>query len=290
MGDKMMMKKSIFLILVFFLGSSLLLSQSLVDAAKKEKERRSQLKRKSTIIVTNADLGVKAKEEIITTVRPEEPLQKTQRATPQKVQRTTPSKPSSPQKRKPSQQIENIDQIDLSVDKVDQLDQLEARGFMSDYATQVLNSNELVRNPELALNKPDGQFAEIPILGFIDLQISAKNGPGDDIAVYALHAGAQKVAPGGEEEGGIPEIVARYYGEGLWYGVLGMEEQGEWMAIGKGSGTTSPEKFDLGSLSSIKKIRIMFRQYSNPDFPVRFNRSQVNDCTFRIDAVESLHR
>lgn len=284
------MKKITFMIIVFFLGSTLMLSQDLVKAAQKEKERRARLKKKSTVVVTNADLYKTDREATLRITLPENQPQNVQRATPQKSQRTTLSKPSSPQKRMPSQQIDNIDQIDFSVDKVDQLDQMEERGFRSDYATQVLNSSELVRNPELALDKPDGRFAEIPLLGFIDLQISAINGPGDDIAIYALHAGAQKVAPGGEEEGGIPETVAALYGEGLWYGVLGMEEQGDWVAIGRGSGTISPEKFDLGSVSSVKKIRIMFKQYSNPDFPVRFNRSQANESTFRIDAVESLHR
>lgn len=286
----MNIKKWTFIIMAIFFASSLVISQDLVEASKKEKERRAKLKKRSPIVVTNADLGKREREATIRVTPPEDQTQNVQEATPQKTQRTIPSTPPSPQKRVPSQQIDNVDQMDLSVDKVDQLDQLEARGFRSDYATQVLSSNELVRNPELALDEPDGKVAEIQILGFIDLELSAKNGPGDDIAIYALHAGAQMVAPGGEEEGGIPEIVADYYEEGLWYGVLGMDKQGDWVAIGKGSGTISPEKFDLGDLSSTKKIRIMFKPSSNPDLPVKFNRTQANESTFGIDAVKSLHK
>lgn len=267
----MMMKKSIFLILVFFLGSSLLLSQSLVDAAKKEKERRSQLKRKSTIIVTNADLGVKAKEEIIKTVRPEEPLKKTQRATPQKTQRTTPSKPSSPQKRKPSQQIENIDQIDLSVDKVDQLDQIEAQGFSREYATQVLNTTEYVENPQMALDKPDGQYAEIGEYGSLDLEIDVKNRDGDDIAIYAKR----------QKEG--------HQNENRNYGVF-VEYRGEWEFIGFGGGITSPETFDLGEIRLAKKIRLLFKDFTQSMWTAKPYQHQEVTFSMGIDAVKSLHR
>jgi len=285
------MKKITFMIIVFFLGSTLMLSQDLVKAAQKEKERRARLKKKSAIVVTNADLYRTDREATLRITPPEDQPQNVQRATPQRTQRTTSSKPSSPQKRKPSQQIDNIDQIDFSVDKVDQLDQIEVQGFILEYATQILNSNELVRGPELALKKPDGRFAEISILGILDLEISAKNGPGSDIAIYARQTGANEMMPGGAEEGGIPELSADFqYWEGLWYGVLVMDDQGDWVAIGKGTGTNSPEKFDLGSLSSVRKIRIMFRPHSNPDLPQKINRRQPGESTFGIDAVKSLHR
>jgi hypothetical protein len=278
----MNMKTWISVMIVIFFGTTLVLSQDLVRVAQKEKERRARLNKKSTVVVTNADLSKTDRE---ATLRITPPAGQAQN-----IQSTTPSAPSSPSRRQPSQQIGNIDQMDLRTNKVDQLDQFQASGFRSDYATKVLNSNELVRNPELALDKPDGKFAELPILGIIDLEINANNGPGDDIAIYALHAGAAEVAPGSEEEGGIPETVANFYEEGLWYGVLGMEDHGDWVAIGKGGGTSSPEKFDLGSLSSVKKIRLMFKQFSNPGLPVKFNRTQANESYFRIDAVESLHK
>lgn len=285
------MKKITFVIIVLFLGNSLMFSQNLVKAAQKEKERRANLKKKTALVVTNYDLYKTEKEAEIRITPPEKQTQSVQAATPQKTQRTIPTTQPRSKIRRPSQQIENVDQLDLSVDKVDQMDQLEARGFRSDYATQVLNSNELVRNPELALDKPDGRFAEISILGILDLEISAKNGTGPDIAIYARQTGANEMMPGGAEEGGIPELSADFqYWEGLWYGVLGMDDQGDWVAIGKGTGTNSPEKFDFGSLSSVSKIRIMFRPHSNPDLPQKINRRQPGESTFRIDAVESLHK
>jgi hypothetical protein len=266
------------------------LSQDLVTAAQKEKQRRAQLKKRSTIVVTNDDLGKTNSERTARTSSRQENSRNTQRTTPQRPRNATSTQPASPQKRMPTQQVENVDQIDIRVDSMEQLDQLDARGFSSDYASRVMYSNELVRNPSSALDKPDGIFADIPLLGILDLQISLKNGPGDDIAIYALHSGAQSVAPGGEEEGGLPIIVADFYEEGLWYGVLGMGDQGDWVAIGKGSGTMSPEKFDLGDLSSVNKIRIMFKHFSNAEFPVQFDRTQGNENSFRIDAVEALHK
>jgi len=265
-----MMKKSIFLILAFFLSSSLLLSQSLVEAAKKEKERRAQLKKTSTIVVMNANLGKKAGGEINRTVTAEDPSRKIQ---------VTESQPRPiPKKAAASQQTEN-------------LDQMQARGYEGDFATRILNSSEHVINPELALNKPDGKYAKMPIMGFIDLEIDAKNGPGDDIAIFALHSGTQEEMPSGEEEGGIPELTLVYeYLEGFWYGILGMKEQGDWVAIGKGSGTNSPEKFDLGDLPSVKKVRLVFKPLSNADLPFKLETWQASEFFFRIDAVESLHK
>jgi hypothetical protein len=154
-----------------------------------------------------------------------------------------------------------------------------------------LNANEFVKNPGSALDKPDGKFAKISFYGVMDLEISTINGPGEDIAIYATYTGAEEMKPGGEEEGGIPELAAAYeYWEGFWYGILGMEETGEWVAIGQGTGTKSPEKFDLGSLQSVKKLRIMFRPHSNADLPFKIETWQTNEFFFEIDAVESLHR
>ncbi|NIM90540.1 MAG: hypothetical protein GTO17_06285 [Candidatus Aminicenantes bacterium] len=159
----------------------------------------------------------------------------------------------------------------------------------SKFASGILLSPELVENPEFALRKPDGQFAEISIMGFLDLEISAKNGPGDDIAIYARLKGAEEVMRGGVEEGGATEAIGYQYWEGFWYGVLGMNESGDWEAIGRGTGMSSPEKFDLGSLSSIKGIRIMFRPHN--DFTLGFKpfRFQPEEFTFGIDGVEALH-
>jgi len=43
------------------------------------------------------------------------------------------------------------------------------------------------------------------------------------------------------------------------YGILGMTRNGEWEEIGRGRGIGSPEKFDLGSLSSTNRILIIFK-------------------------------
>jgi hypothetical protein len=259
--------------LAILLWCSPLLSQDLVDAAKKEKERRESLKKSSTIVVTNADLKKLEKEEGLVIVSPSTPAQQSpDMASPQ----TAPPRISPPQPGKAN---------------LDQTDQIDARGYNQSFATKVLEVNELVRNPQRALSRPDGQFAEIPVLGILDLEVSAKNGPGDDIAVYARRMGAQSIMPGGEEGEGISsDQLAFGYWQGLWYGILGMGERGDWVAIGQGSGISSPEKFDLGSLRSIKKIRIFFKPNNNPEPVVKYPRRQLEESTFGIDAVEALHR
>lgn len=259
------------MIITLFLGSTLLLSQDLVQAAQKEKERRAQLKKKSTIVVTNADLYKTDRDAILSITPPEDQPQNVQRATPRKTQRTTPSKPSSPQKRMPSQQIENIDQIDLSVDKVDHLDQIEAQGFSREYATQVLNTTQYVENPRLALDKPDGQYAEIGEFGSLDLEIDVKNRDGEDIAIYAKR----------QKEG--------HQNESRNYGVF-VEYRGEWEFIGFGGGITSPETFDLGEIQSAKKIRLLFKDFTRSMWTAKPYQHQEITFSMGIDAVKSLHR
>ena len=265
-----MMKKSLFLTLAFFLSTSLLLSQDLVEAAKKEKERRARLKKKSTIVVSNADLRKKPAEEIDRTATPEAPAQK--------IQGTTPQTSLLSQKKSPSMQVRTPDQMD-------------ARDFPGDFANRVLNASEIVKNPEFALDKPDGRYAEIPIMGFIELEVHAVNGPGEDIAIYAFHTGTKEGMAGEVEEGGIPEVTTVYdYVEGFWFGILGMEERGEWVAIGRGLGTHGAEKFDLGDLPSIKKVRIMFKPHTNAELPFKLETWQTSEFFFMIDAVEALNR
>jgi len=265
------MKKITFMIIVLFLGSSLMLSQDLVEVAQKEKERRARLKKKSTVVVTNADLYKTDREAAIRLTPPEKQSSTVQRAIPQKIQRTTPSKPSSPQKRKPSQQIDNIDQIDLSVDKVDQLDQIETQRFSREYAAQVLNTTEYVENPQLALDKPDGQYAEIGEFGSLDLEIDVKNRDGDDIAIYAKR----------QKQG--------HQNESRNYGVF-VEHRGEWEFIGFGGGITSPETFDLGNIQSAKKIRLLFKDFTRSMWTAKPYQHQQVAFSMGIDAVKSLHR
>ncbi len=267
------MKNWIIAWLAILLCSSPLLSQDLVDAAKKEKERRESLKRSSTIVVTNADLEKLEKEEGLVIVSPSIPAQQSRdMASPQ----TAPPRINPPQPGKTN---------------LDQTDQIDARSYNQSFATNVLDFNQLVQNPQRALNRPDEQFAELSILGVLDLEVNAKNGPGDDIAVYSRRMGAQRMMPGGEEGEGISsDQLAFGYWQGLWYGVLGKGERGDWVALGQGSGINSPEKFDLGSLTSIKKIRIFFKPNNNPEFEVSYPRGQLEESSFGIDAVEALHR
>ncbi len=267
------MKKWAFTIFAIFLGYSLLLAQDLVEAAKKEKERRERLKKTSTIVVTNADLIKTEGDATIKITPPESQSQDVRRTAPgpQQTQRTTPSQPSTPQKRMPSQQINNIDQIDLSVDKTDQLDQIEASGFSRDFATRIISSSETVQNPQFALDKPDGKYAELGEFGSIDLEIDIKNSSGNDIAVYAHR-----------KEIGIQLSTMNY-------GVF-VEHQGEWEFIGFGGGNSSPEAFDLGDIRSTTKIRLLFKDFSQTMWTAKPYRFSEVGYSMGIDAVKSLHR
>jgi len=73
------------------------------------------------------------------------------------------------------------------------------------------------------------------------------------------------------------------------YGVLVMGEGGEWEAIGRGSGENRPEKFDFGTVTSVKKIRIIFKPDNNPSPPNKPNQLSRQEYTMGIDAVEALH-
>jgi hypothetical protein len=267
------MKKITFFIMVLFLASSLAVAQDLVEAAKKEKERRARLKKKSAIIVTNADLYETDKKTPRRTSSREEEDQDTQRTTPQKPQRATPSAPQTTQKPTPSQQIENIDQMDLKVDKVEQSDQLDAMGFTAGFAKQVFETTQLVENAQAALDEPDGNYASIGLFGSLDLEIDVKNGSGDDIAVYAKR----------QLEG--PQTETRNYG-------VFVEHRGEWEFVGLGGGITSPETFDLGEIQSAKKIRIVFRDLYRSMWMTRAYQHQdaSYSMSMGIDAVKSLHR
>ena len=156
------------------------------------------------------------------------------------------------------------------------------------YASKILPSTRLVENPQAALNRPDGQFAEISMLGILDIEISAENTTSADIAVYARQKGIQEMKAVDEKGEVLIEAVNYGWIEGYWYGVLAMKENGDWISIGQGTGKSSPEKFDISSLPSIKKIRIIFKPHNNPDLPVKFNRTTEKEVTFGIDAVEIL--
>ena len=82
------LKKAGGLLLAFFFVSSLIYGQSLVELAKKEKERRAKLKKKSAVVVTNADLAYLKKRPSIQVSNP-----------PPYLEEKPPTSPSSPQVR-----------------------------------------------------------------------------------------------------------------------------------------------------------------------------------------------
>jgi hypothetical protein len=258
---------------IVFACVSLLSSQSLVEIAKKEKERRAALKAQGiiSIVVTNAELKKRTRLPNVAV----QPQDSSSRERSQSRQRS--ASRSSPQ----TTSQREAEQKNLALDMY---------GYRKKNATKVIFSSELTKNPDFALNKPDGQYAEVSILGVLELEFNATNGPGADIAIYARLAGSKEVLPGGSEAEGVPlDSLMLDYQEGFWYGVLIMTDSGEWEAIGKGDGKNSPDEFDLGRLQSISKIRIMFKPHANADLPAKFQRIQPGEFTFGIDAVEAIH-
>jgi hypothetical protein len=227
---------------------SFVFSQSLVDVAKKEKERREHLKGKTTKAITNNDLKKVQREETTTPVPPKTPPQKGLDTIP--VQTTPPAK-----------KVENLDQSDL----------IDSTGFTSNHAKQILESTQFVENAQFALDKPDGQFAEIGEFGFLDLAIEVNNGEGSDIAVYArrLQEGFQSMT--------------------MNYGVF-VESRGEWEFIGFGGGSSSPDTFDLGDIQSANKVRIVFKDFTQDMWTAKPYKLHSVDYSMGIDAVVSLHR
>jgi hypothetical protein len=250
------MKKALQFIILFLLPTALLLSQSLVDVSKKEQERREKLKGKNVKVITNADLKAIKRTPAVTT--PAAPTAGAEAAEP------------------PEQEYPNARAEERAYDA----------GGGSAFATAVLPDTAMVESPESALYSPDGMYAEISVMGFLELELNAKNGPGDDIAIYARWAGAQEGTPDADGEG-MP-ISAWPYGMSS-YGVLVSGDGGEWESIGRGTGKNRPEIFDLGSRTDIKKIRIIFKPDNNPSPLNKPFQLSEKEYTMGIDAVEALH-
>lgn len=244
----MHISKTISAISILLFCGSFLFSQNLVDVAKKEKGRRERLKGTPSIIVTNIDLKRVPREETAVSVSPKTP--------PQKSPDTTPA-----QKTPPAKQVENLDQSD----------QIDTTSFTLNHAAQILESTQFVENAQFALNRPDGQFAEIGEFGFLDLKVEVINRQGSDIAVYARRL----------QEG--------YQSMTMNYGVF-VEHRGEWEFIGFGGGNSSPDTFDLGDIQSANKIRIIFKDFTQDMWSAKPYKLHTVDYSMGIDAVESLHR
>jgi len=246
--------KKIMSFIAFFVLSTLLASQSLVDVAKKEQERREKLKGKNVKVVTNADLkSVKRAPAVSTTTAP-----------------------AGPEEAAAGQE--------LAVPE-EQRAETGYEGGGPSYASGV-GETVFVENAEAAVYPPDGSFAEIGVMGQLDLELSARNGPGDDIAIYARLAGVEQELSAFEEEG-IP--MSAWPGGMISYGVLAMRDDGEWEALGRGMGESWPETFDLGGLRETKRIRIIFKPDNNPSPPNQPFQLAVQSFTMGIDAVEALH-
>ncbi len=235
----------------FVLLSTTLVSQSLVDVAKKEQERREKLKGKTVKVVTNADLKGIRKAPALT------------------VPAAPPPSPTQP--------------ADIETTDAQEAERAYDKASISSFATGVLPDTSLVENPEFALSAPDGRFAAIPLYGFLALELEAKNGPGDDIAVYANRQVTSL------ESALIGEADEPLWTDLMTYGVLGLGPRGEWEAIGRGSGLNSPEKFDLGNLASVSAVMIVFRYYNEPEAGFKQTKAVTGDYFIGIDAVEVLH-
>ena len=250
------MKKTLHFMCLFLLPATLLLSQSLVEASKKEQERREKLKGKNVKVVTNDDLKSVRRAPAVSVPAP--PPAEGEAAEP------------------PGEELTEAQPVEGSLET----------GGGSPFATGVLADVIMVESPEFALHPPDGRYAEISIMGSLELDVDVRNGPGDDLAIYARWAGARAEAPGSEGEG-IP--LSPWPGGLSSYGVLVWGARGEWEAIGRGTGESRPETFDLGQNSHVTKIRIIFKPDNNASAPYNNYQLGMRPFTMGIDAVEALH-
>jgi hypothetical protein len=243
------MKKTGLSLLLLLLCTSLLSAQSLYELAQKEKQRRAQYKGKSVRVVTNADLGKSARTPAVS-VRSIQPTPQTRSAPPPPPTSTAP-------------------RVTMDREPEAKQDVQEARGTSAQYASKVLPETQNVNNPNLALGRPDGQFAYVNLYGFLDLELTVENGPGDDLIVYARR-----------QEQGLPNMLKNYY-------VYVKPERGDWESIGTGAGVSGAERFDLGEVRRITAIRIVF---TNPRRPSQAGEYRIEGAEARmgIDAVEAM--
>jgi hypothetical protein len=236
---------------VFFIGTIPLSTQSLAELSKKEKERRAKLGGVQSREVTNSDL-------------------ERWKNSPGKKILLTPAK---------TEAAVRIESVDAAAPPLSEETGAGTPGRPGDetaqeakYATAVLPSSERVENPEGAVGEPDEDYATVFYWGWIDLEVDAVNGEGDDLAVYA-----ERIATAGQDYTDIHYLVYAKKDE-------------NWVAIGLGTGITSPERFDLGDIKSTDVIRILYRN-KDEVYQLTPNWGHANRLQFRmhIDAVEVLH-
>lgn len=255
------MRKILFLFLPF-LCVSLLSAQSLYELAQKERQRRSKNKGKTVRVVTNADL-MKSGRGPAVTVKP----------APTSPQSRTPGTPQAKQSSSDNPRVtvarDTAAQGTAAQGTAAQADRRQARGGTPRYATKVLSGTQNVENPEFALGQPDGQYALINYLGFIELEFSVSNGSGNDFTVHARR-----------QEDGSPMPNLNYF-------VYVKPERGDWVAIGMGKGTGGAEQFDLGDFTSTNQIRIVFRELTRTSLDGAVYGTGEQSI-MRIDAVVAL--
>jgi hypothetical protein len=146
----------------------------------------------------------------------------------------------------------------------------DAQGTSAQYATRVLPETQNVTNPDLAVGRSDGQYAYVNLYGFLDLEITVANGPGDDLLVFARRQGQ-----------GVPNMLQNFI-------VYVKPERGDWVGIGAGGGVGGAERFDLGEVRETTAVRIVF---TNPRRPSQAGEYRIDGTETRmgIDAVEALH-
>jgi hypothetical protein len=254
--------KNIVRLIAFFILSTFLVSQSIVDVAKKEQERREKLKGKNAKVVTNADLKAVKRAPAVTT-------------------------PAAPPAEAATAEPEEAD-----LPEAQEAERAYDEGAGSPFATEVLPDTSMIKNPEFALGPPDGQYAEISLYGILELEFVANNEAGPDIVVHARIAGLEEMADSQEE--GIPAGFIGVMQPGIppMYGVLVLDDRGVWQAIGKDTGSGSPGSFDLGSIPSSKRIRIIFQYLDVPDpgtVGAKLWRTSEKEITMGVDAVEALY-
>ncbi len=260
------MKKLARTVSLLLLAATFVTAQSLVDLAKKEKERRESLRGKRARIITNADLAA-AKRTPAVDAGPAGGIVPNEDAV------AEPADASEPEQAYPRVRFGPGG------------GEPDTGGF----ARSSMEGTALVENPGFALQYPDGRYAEIALQGVLELDFIARNGPGDDIAIFARRSGSKD---GRSIEDGLPASDLELLGlpGTFFYGVVVLTDQGEWLELGTGSGLSSPDRFDLGDINRISAVRIVFVMPHGIQNQGEKQLGQITaDFTMGIDAVQALH-
>jgi hypothetical protein len=268
--DAREMKKLLRITFFLIVSASVVSAQTLVELAKKEKERRAALKGRSARIITNAELARQRRAPALEIVS----------AGPggQSVGGQEEETGTTGYAEEPGQGYPRVRYGPGGGEP-------DAGGF----ARAAMEGTAFVENPGYALQYPDGKYAEISLQGTLELDFIARNGPGDDIAIFARRSGSRDGKP---IEEGMPAGELELWGMPglLFYGVLVLTDRGEWRELGTGVGLSSPEKFDLADIERISAVRIIYVMPRGVQNQGEKALSQAsNDFTIGIDAVQALH-